>query len=129
MANTLQIRRGANANLPTLNAGEFGFSTDTKQVYIGDGAGNHELVRFGATDVSGASWVLDQDDLSGDDATKIPTQQSVKAYVDNASYVPLATSGNYSIPDGQCFIGGPEYEISSGDTLTINGSGAMVLVG
>jgi hypothetical protein len=34
------------------------------------------------TDVSGNSWVLDQDDLSGDDATKVPTQQSVKAYVD-----------------------------------------------
>jgi hypothetical protein len=34
------------------------------------------------TDVSGNSWVLDQDDLSGYDATKVPTQQSVKAYVD-----------------------------------------------
>ena len=45
MANTIQMRRGANASLPVLNAGEFGFSTDTKQIYIGDGAANHELVR------------------------------------------------------------------------------------
>lgn len=45
MANTIQVRRGANASLPTLSAGEFGFSTDTKQIYIGDGAGNHELAR------------------------------------------------------------------------------------
>ena len=43
MANTIQVRRGANASLPTLNAGEFGFSTDTYQTYIGDGAANHEL--------------------------------------------------------------------------------------
>ena len=34
------------------------------------------------TDVSGNSWVLDEDDLSSDSATKVPTQQSVKAYVD-----------------------------------------------
>ena len=45
MANTIQVRRGAVASLPTLNAGEFGFSTDTKQIYIGDGAANHELAR------------------------------------------------------------------------------------
>ena len=45
MANTVQVRRGANASLPTLNAGEFGFSTDTHQIYIGDGAANHELLQ------------------------------------------------------------------------------------
>ena len=43
MSNTIQVKRGANASLPTLNAGEFGFSTDTYQVYIGDGVDNHEL--------------------------------------------------------------------------------------
>lgn len=36
----------------------------------------------GDTDVSGNSWVLDEDDMSSDSATKVPTQQSVKAYVD-----------------------------------------------
>ena len=49
MSNTLQIRRGANASLPTLAAGEFGFSTDTHQIYIGDGAANHELARVSHT--------------------------------------------------------------------------------
>lgn len=34
------------------------------------------------TDVSGNSWVLDQDNLGDDSNTKVPTQQSVKAYVD-----------------------------------------------
>jgi uncharacterized cupin superfamily protein len=44
MANTIQVKRGANASLPTLAAGEFGFSTDTKQVHIGDGTTNHEVL-------------------------------------------------------------------------------------
>ena len=34
------------------------------------------------TDVSGNDWVLDEDDMASDSATKVPTQQSVKAYVD-----------------------------------------------
>jgi hypothetical protein len=34
------------------------------------------------TDVSANSWVLDEDTMSSNDATKVPTQQSVKAYVD-----------------------------------------------
>lgn len=40
------------------------------------------------TDVSGNSWVLDEDNMSSNSATKVPTQQSVKAYVD-ASVVGL----------------------------------------
>jgi hypothetical protein len=34
-------------------------------------------------DVSTNSWVLDEDDMSSNDDTKVPTQQSVKAYVDS----------------------------------------------
>ena len=34
------------------------------------------------TDVSGKSWVLDEDNMASDDATKLATQQSIKAYVD-----------------------------------------------
>jgi len=44
MANTIQVKRGAFASLPTLAAGELGFSTDTKQLHIGDGAANHEVI-------------------------------------------------------------------------------------
>lgn len=33
-------------------------------------------------DVSGNSWVLDEDTMTSNSATKVPTQQSVKAYVD-----------------------------------------------
>jgi hypothetical protein len=33
------------------------------------------------TDVSGNSWVLNEDDFASDSATKVPTQQSVGAYI------------------------------------------------
>lgn len=35
--------------------------------------------------LSGKAWFLDEDDMSSDSATKVPSQQSVKAYVDGAS--------------------------------------------
>ena len=38
------------------------------------------------TDVSGNSWVLDEDTLTSDSNTKVPTQQSVKAYVDAQTF-------------------------------------------
>lgn len=44
MTNTIQIRRGANASVPTLAAGELGFSTDTFQMYVGNGGTNYEFV-------------------------------------------------------------------------------------
>jgi hypothetical protein len=37
------------------------------------------------TDVSGNTWVLDEDDLSTNSATKLATQQSIKAYVDSVA--------------------------------------------
>jgi len=46
MANRIQVRRGTAAQLVSygvLTSGEFGFSTDTKQVHIGDGSANNEL--------------------------------------------------------------------------------------
>lgn len=42
------------------------------------------------TDVSGYSWVLDEDDMASNSATKLATQQSIKAYVDGLSYLPTA---------------------------------------
>lgn len=41
MANTIKVRRGVAANLPTLEAGQLGFTTDTHILYVGDGAANH----------------------------------------------------------------------------------------
>jgi hypothetical protein len=46
LANQIQVKRGAFASLPTLAAGEFGFSTDAgaQKLHIGDGVANHEVV-------------------------------------------------------------------------------------
>lgn len=38
------------------------------------------------TDVSGNSWVLDEDNLASDSNTQVPTQQSVKAYADALTF-------------------------------------------
>ncbi|MCK4260026.1 MAG: hypothetical protein KAX49_13690 [Halanaerobiales bacterium] len=46
MAIQIQFKRGTLANLPVLAAGEFAYTTDSKQVYIGDGANNHLVGRF-----------------------------------------------------------------------------------
>lgn len=40
MANKIQLKRGLKANLPALSAGEPGYTTDTRELYIGTGSGN-----------------------------------------------------------------------------------------
>lgn len=35
------------------------------------------------TSIAGAGWILDEDNMASDSNTKLPTQQSVKAYVDS----------------------------------------------
>lgn len=40
MAQTILVKRGLKINIPTLAAGEMGFCTDTKEVFVGDGASN-----------------------------------------------------------------------------------------
>lgn len=50
MSAIIKIRRGLSANLPTLNEGEPGFTTDTYKFYVGDGTTNHEIG-------SGTVWI------------------------------------------------------------------------
>lgn len=45
MAQVIKIKRGLKVNLPLLLAGEMGFSTDTKEVFIGDGSSNISVGR------------------------------------------------------------------------------------
>ena len=42
-----QVRRGLDANLPKLAEGEFGFCTDTRELYIGSAKGNVPVTRHG----------------------------------------------------------------------------------
>ena len=43
MANKIQVKRGAVASLPTLSSGEPAFTTDTYDLYVGDGVTNHKI--------------------------------------------------------------------------------------
>jgi len=43
MANKIKLKRGVEANLPTLDVGEPAFTTDTKKPFIGSDTGNVEL--------------------------------------------------------------------------------------
>ena len=43
MAVTIQIKRGQKAGLPALAVGEWGFATDTEEVFIGNSDGNVQL--------------------------------------------------------------------------------------
>lgn len=55
------------------------------------------------TDVSGNSWVVDEDDMASDLNTKVPTQQSVKAYVDaitRPTVQVFTSSGTWTRPSG-----------------------------
>ena len=64
MANTIKIKRGVEGNLPTLVAGEPGFTTDTKKLFIGDGTTNHfigspsVLLKDGSVSIT-ANWNID----------------------------------------------------------------------
>lgn len=62
------------------------------------------------TDVSGNGWVVDEDNMSSDLATKVPTQQSVKAYVDTTT---AAVVSSYDAVD-------------SGDSVTPLASGSTI---
>ena len=49
-----------------------------------------DVVLVAATDVSASGWVINEDDMASDLDTKVPTQQSVKAYVDAQIALALA---------------------------------------
>ena len=44
MTNKIQIKRGNIINLPILDSGEFGFTIDTEEVYIGTGTSNIKIL-------------------------------------------------------------------------------------
>ncbi len=83
--------------------------------HSGDGTGIHgiadtsdllvtaditDMVETSSTSVVGWSFVLDEDNMAADSATKVPTQQSVKAYVDNSIGGSSFTDDVFRVQDG-----------------------------
>jgi uncharacterized protein YjbI with pentapeptide repeats len=54
------------------------------EVTVGNLWDNRYLTDMRAADIAGATWLLDEDNFATNSATKVPSQQSVKAYVDGA---------------------------------------------
>lgn len=85
------------------------------------------------SDVSANSWVLDEDNMVSNDATKVPTQQSVKAYVDNEIATNIASSKSYqggydaatNTPD---LDSTPIAGIVKGDSYDVTASGTFFTV-
>jgi hypothetical protein len=79
---TLDVVEAVNANIKRIKV----VSTDDASAVASDistlQVDDTNTVHVNDTDVSGASWVIDEDTMTSDSATKVPTQQSVKAYVD-----------------------------------------------
>jgi hypothetical protein len=91
---------------------------------IATGTGT-DAVLATTTDVSTDSWVLDEDNMASDDDTKVPTQQSVKAYVDSAVVGGVTYKGSYdalnNIPDLDTTPSG----VIQGDMYTVTSAGVF----
>lgn len=81
--------------------------TSAIQTQIDTKAASAEVTLNTATDVSSKSWVIDEDAMGSDDATKVPTQQSVKAYVD-------ATSSGIMVPTVRTYTAGATWTKPAG---------------
>ena len=82
----VRVARGTYSNLTTTDAlaalqdGEIAYATDTNTAYVVETESGTKALRA----VTGipSSDLIDEDNMASDSATKVPSQQSVKAYVD-----------------------------------------------
>lgn len=85
--------------------------TDTTRAVTPDGL--HDM-----TSLAGAAWFKDEDDMSSDSATQVPSQQSVKAYGDRALNTTLTIHPLYA-PQGFLINGKISVTDASGITVAI----------
>lgn len=74
------------------------------------------------TSVAGNGWVVDEDDMSSNDNGKVPTQQSVKAYVDNSLAGAGADGTLASAPASDWFVFHIAPNSTDGITMTNGGT-------
>ena len=91
---TVESSTGTNTTLPAATTSAWGVMTDEDKTKL-DG------ISAGANNYSISSDLLDEDNLGSDSSTKVPSQQSVKAYVDaNAGGSDTNTTYGISCVDG-----------------------------
>lgn len=71
------------------------------------------------TDLSSNSYFLDEDDLSSNDATKVASQQSIKAYVDNNTIGAVSQDTTPSL--------GGNLDLGEGNGITITSTSGAVI--
>lgn len=87
-------------NLPAATADYRGTGPETlAQALSALSGGDPSIVTLSTTDLSSAAWLLDEDDMASDSASKAATQQSIRAYVT----VQLETFGLGSVNDNSIF--------------------------
>lgn len=77
------------------------------------------------TDVSSNSWVIDEDTMASDLATKVPTQQSVKAYVDSVVIGGMVYRGAYNASTNTPDLDTSPSGVVTGDTYTVTVAGTF----
>ena len=79
------------------------------------------------TGVSGSA-VLDEDNMASDSATKLATQQSIKAYVDNSIDTEMDVVFAADSSSGQITLDSETMTIAGGDNITTAASGNTVTI-
>ena len=81
------------------------------------------------TDISGNGWVVDEDNMASNLATKVPTQQSVKAYVDTEVASALSSEmtykGAYNAATNSPDLDTSPSGVKKGDTYTVTAAGTF----
>ena len=102
-----------------------------------DGAGNYSIdastyltslagaVLTADTDASGYGFVIDEDNMASNSATKLPTQQSVKAYVDATVASGVVFKGGYNAATNSPDLDTSPSGISIGDMYTVTAAGTF----
>jgi len=117
MAFTIQHKRkeGALEGGDLTSPGEIAIDTDNKDIYF----------TTDGLDINLVGTVIDEDDMASNDATKVPSQQSVKAYVDSAVVGLLDYKGAYDANTNTPDLDESPSGIKKGDTYTVTIAGTF----
>lgn len=127
---------GTNAVLPSATqslAGVMSAADKTKLDNIETGADVTDATNVDAagavmnsdTSTVAMGFVVDEDDMVSNSATKVPTQQSVKAYVDNKTTGALVYVGGYNASTNTPDLDSTPGAIPQGSTYTVTASGTF----
>jgi hypothetical protein len=124
--NSFTGKTGGGDETPTYTSDNVVTQGGTLEAAIGElDAGLNTATLNTDTDISTNSWVLDEDDMTSDSATKVPTQQSVKAYVDAVLTSEMSYIGGYDADTNTPDLDTAPSGISKGDTYTITVAGTF----